>query len=260
MVGERGAVVLLGVGGGGEGDLALVDREGAGDRLDRELGGHVVAVGVLDDGRAGDVGRVGAGVGGGGGGGEAGDGVGLPVLGELERLEAGDRVLGAVVEDLVGLGLDGDLVLGVAVGDAELALDGGDGVVGGLGAVVQRVGEEVGGAADQGLAAGHVVGRALAVGPAVAGDGDVVVGERGAVVLLGVGGGGEGDLALVDLEGAVYNSLVTKRVVLPVDEEVAHAHAPICSSLCCARRCAIRSADGHIVCAEAHRIGPGIST
>ena len=107
----------------------------------------------------------------------------------------------AVVGGLAGGGGDGDLVLGVAVGDREGALALADGVVVGLGVGVQRVVERVVGGADQGLGAGHVVRGALARSPAIATFGHFAVLERRAVVFLLVAGGGQGDGALVNSEG-----------------------------------------------------------
>ena len=118
--------------------------------------------------------------------------------GEGGRLQAGDGLLGAVVLLAAGVGLDGDLLGGAAGRHRQRALGGGDVVVAGLGALVQGVGEGVLGAAHDGLGARHVVGRALALGEAVAGDLHLVVGQGRAVVGLGVGGGGQGHLALAD--------------------------------------------------------------
>ena len=132
--------------------------------------------------------------------------------GEGGRLQAGDGLLGAVVLLAAGVGLDGDLLGGAAGRHRQRALGGGDVVVAGLGALVQGVGEGVLGAAHGGLGARHVVGRALALGEAVAGGGHVSVGQGRSVVDLGVGGGGEGHLALADGQLAVdqfNNGLLT---------------------------------------------------
>ena len=123
--------------------------------------------------------------------------------GEGGRLQAGDGLLGAVVLLAAGVGLDGDLLGGAAGRHRQRALGGGDVVVAGLGALVQGVGEGVLGAAHDGLGARHRVGGALALGEAVAADGHGVVGQGRAVVDLGVGGGGQGHLALADGQLAV---------------------------------------------------------
>ena len=118
-------------------------------------------------------------------------------------LQAGDSLLGAVVLLAAGVGLDGDLLGGAAAGHREGAFGGGHRVVVGLGALVEGVGEGVLRRARGGAGAGDGAGGPLARGEAVAADGHVSVGQRGAVVDLGVGGGGEGHGALADGEGAV---------------------------------------------------------
>ena len=91
----------------------------------------------------------------------------------------------------------------LGAGDGELAFLGLDDVVLGKSALVQLVGEAVVAAADVELAAGDVIGDAFALDEAVAGDGDLVIGERSAVVDLLVVRGGHNDLARGNCELAV---------------------------------------------------------
>ena len=106
-------------------------------------------------------------------------------------------------------------------GDLQRALSLGDGVVGGLGALVQRVGERVLRLADVGNRAGHVVGRALAVNEAVAANGDLRLGQGCAVVNLAGAGGGQGDAALVDGQGAGIGGGDVIQVIVRADGIVA---------------------------------------
>ena len=92
-----------------------------------------------------------------------------------------------------------------AIRDGKGAEHRSDGVVVGLGALVQGVGERVLRAADQRLGASHVVARAFAVHEAVATHGDRVVGQRRCIVDLLVGRGGQGDRALGDGEGVALD-------------------------------------------------------
>ena len=114
-------------------------------------------------------------------------------------------MLGAVVGVARGgLGHQGDGVLGVlgAVVHLELARGLGQVVVGGLGARVEGHVEGVGGLAHVGLGPGEGVGRALALDEAVLRleglllGAAVLVGERGAVVVLLEGLRLQGQVAL----------------------------------------------------------------
>ena len=186
--------------------------------MDRELAGHVVAGGVFDLEVAGDV-------------------VGVDARGDLGRvlgLVAGDRVLDVVDDEAVGhdalggllgavvdvagrgVGLEGHLVLGVAVGHLEAAVGGGDVVVVGHVdvAVLDGHGLDRGGrGARGGLAAGERHVGLVALDQALAADvvAGVGGGQRLAVVLLLAALGGHGDGALGDLERA--DSLLINEVI-----------------------------------------------
>ncbi len=216
--GQRLAVVLLLAALGGHGDGALGDLELAVLGVDRELAGHVVAGGVFDLEVAGDV-------------------VGVDARGDLGRvlgLVAGDRVLDVVDDEAVGhdalggllgavvdvagrgVGLEGHLVLGVAVGHLEAAVGGGDVVVVGHVdvAVLDGHGLDRGGrGARGGLAAGERHVGLVALDQALAADvvAGVGGGQRLAVVLLLAALGGHGDGALGDLERA--DSLLINEVI-----------------------------------------------
>ena len=102
---------------------------------------------------------------------------------------------------------DGDNNRGHHGVDHEGALVGRDGVVVGIGALIQRVAERVEGFTGVSLRTGDAVGRTLAHDKAVAGDGDLVLDQSRAVVGLVSGGGGQRDRALRDGHGAVFNNL-----------------------------------------------------
>ena len=219
VLGQRLAVVdLLGV-GGGQGDGARGDRERAinDDELDvLEVGTVVGEVLGLE------LHLIGAGVG-------ALDGVvavegevllGVERVGNLDVV-AGDGLLDGVVLVLTRVLGDGDDNLVGELGHGQRALDLGDGVVGSLGALVEGVLELVGGAADCGLGAGHVVGSALALGEAVASDLDLVLGQSSAVVDLGGVRGGQGDGARADGQRAVDDDELDVLEVCVVVGEVA---------------------------------------
>ena len=108
---ERIAVVGLLVGRGRQGQDALADDELTAVRGHVELGSDVVALRILHDCGALDGALVGAGVGSLGGGDQAGDGVLDAVELEGVGLEAGRRLLLAVVGGGAGLGLHLDLTL-----------------------------------------------------------------------------------------------------------------------------------------------------
>ena len=112
-------------------------------------------------------------------------------------------MLVAVIGGGSAVGFDRDLVLDVTVGDGELAELGGDVVVVGRGALLQLVGEGVVAGAHQSLGAGDIVGGVFAGHKAFAGDGDLILGQRLAVILLGSGTGGQLDVALSDFQSAV---------------------------------------------------------
>ena len=138
-----------------------------------------------------------------------------------------DGVLGGGHDEGADLDGDGGMVDGGVVGEDglversrlsangfsyfESAGLGGDVVVGGLGGGLEGVGEGVVDGAYVGDGACDVVGcDTLAGCEALARYGDLAVGERGAVVGLGVGGGGEGDTTLGD---GVGRSRISERVV-----------------------------------------------
>ena len=102
---------------------------------------------------------------------------------------------------------DGDNNRGLHGVDREGTLVGRDGVVVGVGALIQRVAERVGGRAGVGLGTSDAVGRTLAHDKAVAGDGDLVLDQSRAVVGLGSGGRRQRDGALLDGHGTVFNDL-----------------------------------------------------
>ena len=86
----------------------------------------------------------------------------------------------------------------------QRAVSGGDVVVVSLRAVIQRVGERVGGFTRVELAARHIVGRTLAVREAVATHRHVAVGQRRAVVGLAGRGGGQRHVTSVHAQLAVH--------------------------------------------------------
>ena len=188
---------------GGQGDGALGDGQLAVGHLEGDLG--EVAVGVLElvGGQAHPVG-VGVGARGLGLAGELDGGAHVVEVAAGLDVVAGDGVLLAVVggAGLVAGDRHDDLVGGLV--DPELALGLGDVVVGALELVALGEGDGVGH-----LALGHVGDAArgldvagLAGDEAVAAHGDVGLGERGAVVGLVAGLGGQGDGARVHLEAA----------------------------------------------------------
>ena len=118
---------------------------------------------------------------------------------------------------LVTLDLDNDSLL--VRGHLEDALGSGDGVVVGVGTLVQSVAELVVTLAHRGLRAGDAVGRTLALDKALAGDGDLIVGQSRAVEHLGVGSRDQGDgtganrkKARLGGNGKLFGHVVTRRV------------------------------------------------
>ena len=206
MLGQGLAVVdLLGIlGGNGHltlGDLKLTVFNGHG-----ELCGHIVTSRILDHGGTGHSVVIGARIGAlGAGSCQAGNSILVTIHCEGGGLQAGDELLGAVVLVLTRICLDLDLVLGGAVGNRQGARLSGDGVVIEVGAVQGNPAVVLNGAgrgADHGL--GALDGRggdALALDEVIGRE--LVGGQRGAVVDLLGGAGGDGSGLLVDGELAV---------------------------------------------------------
>ena len=222
-VGQRGAVVLLVVGGRRDDNRRGVRRDGL-VTVFRHREGHtrevVVRVGELAVGEAhirgthilsGSGSRT-----------RYGD-IGIHIVeraGGRGRV-ARHRVHSAVIDIRAVVARDGHGHTAEGV-HRQRAVGRGDGVVTGLRTLVQRVGERVGGLAGVELAARHIVRRALARDKAVAIHRHSAVGQLGAVVGLAVRGGsqrhrtlGDGDCAIVRrdvrVERLVINS-VSKRV------------------------------------------------
>ena len=169
-----------------------------------ELIRHVVVRGVNDFGRARDGVGVRARIGFCHARAEARHGVFVAVNRELEGLEALGHMLVAVVGELGGVRLNLDLVLRVAIGNGQRAFGLRNGIVVGLGALVQRVVERVGRRSDDGLGTRKLVRCTLALSEARLGLERIVsVLERGTVVLLVQIGGFKGHLCFVDLNKAV---------------------------------------------------------
>ena len=95
-----------------DGQLGIVDVHG-------ELVGHVIAIGIDDDSLAGNLDRVLARIGASGLGGQTLDGVGGAVDFELQGLETGYGLLGAVVGHGLGIGSEGNPVLLATVGNGQ---------------------------------------------------------------------------------------------------------------------------------------------
>ena len=117
---------------------------------------------------------------------------------------ASNALFSAVVGVFTAVFRDGYGDGGVVDGYGQRAFRFVDGVVVGIGVVVQCVGECVRREADIGLAAGNVVGGTFIGCPAVAGNCHRVVGEGAAVVHPALGGGGQRDGASVDGQRAEY--------------------------------------------------------
>ena len=129
------------------------------------------------------------------------------------------NVLAAVVlvGNLVARNLHNNGLLVRRHPEGALAL--GDVVVVGVSALVQRVGKRVERAADVGLEAGNVVGRALALDKALARNGNLVVGQNCTIEHLGVGSRGQGDrtrrnrkFAGLGGNGKLFGHVVARRV------------------------------------------------
>ena len=221
------AVVGLVSGGGGQRDRALRDGHGA---VFNNLEGHVgeVLVDVLE--------LLGSEV--------HGRGAGVGALGARRTLEskvdtrlstiqvgsdtvdrdalddiASRNMLSAVVQLGIRVALDLDNNSLFVRGHLEGALGRGDGVVVGVSALVQRVGERVVALAHHSLKTSDVEGRALTLDEALAGDGDFIVGQSRAVEHLRVGSRGQGDgtrrnrkFARLGLNGKLFGHVVARRV------------------------------------------------
>ena len=141
----------------------------------------------------------------------------------------------------------------------QRAVSGGDVVVVSLRAVIQRVGERVGGFTRVELAARHIVGRTLAVREAVATHRHVAVGQRRAVVGLAVRGGGQRHRALVDGNHAVVGRdiRIERLVFNGVRERIGNARRVVGDTgrRCDAQRVGGRqSEDGAVAVDVRHRI------
>ena len=184
---QRFAVIFLLPVRGGQGDGALGDLQLSGLVRDRELRCHVIAVFVLHDRGPRHVHRIVSRVCFGCRCGQAAHSILAAFDLELQRLEAAHGLLFAIVLELAAVGLDLDLVLGVAGLDRQGSVACRDGVVVRLRSVVQCVGECVLAGPDQGLAARDAVGCALALRESVAAHGDIrllVLCQRLSVVFL----------------------------------------------------------------------------
>ena len=95
-----------------DGQLGIVDVHG-------ELAGHVIAIGIDDDSLAGNLDRVLACIGARCRSLNAGNVEGLTIDLELQGLETGYGLLGAVVGHGLGIGSEGDLVLLATVGNGQ---------------------------------------------------------------------------------------------------------------------------------------------
>ena len=181
---------------------AFVNDKLAVNRLNLELGGHIVARYILNDRGAADLVRILARIG-------SRHGCTKALNGELSALVVCEwgagHARGGLFSSVVGLrrGIGGhrNLVLFslFTVGNGQLTFGLIDVVVVGLGALVQRVVKRVGRRSDDGLGARECIGRALALDEARLGfERIVAVLERGAVVGLAQVGGLQGDLSLAD--------------------------------------------------------------
>ena len=199
---KRLAVVSLGSILRLNGHGAFVDDKLAVNRLNFELLGHVVASSILNDRSAADLIRILARIGSRHGCAKALNGeLSTLVVGECSVGHARDGLFSSVVGLRRGIGSHRNLVLFslITVGNFQRALGLRNGIVVGLGALVQRVVKRVGRRSDDGLGARERIGRALALDEARLGfERIVAVLERGAVVLLAQVGGLQGDLSLAD--------------------------------------------------------------
>ncbi|MGO5369399.1 hypothetical protein ACTQX9_07655 [Collinsella sp. LCP19S3_F2] len=178
-----------------DGQLGIVDVHG-------ELVGHVIAVGIDDDSLAGNLDRVLARIGARCRSLNAGNVEGLTIDLELQGLETGYGLLGAVVGHGLGIGSEGNLVLLATVGNGQGSIRLVDLIVVQIGSLVGDAFERILGGADDLLRAGERIGGTLAIDPtSIPGslpNGDLVIGQGLAVVLLGTTRGGQGDRTLFD--------------------------------------------------------------
>ena len=213
IVGQCLAVVHPAIACRGQRNGTLRNLQLARNQRNRELTGHIVAVGILHHRRAADGVRIFAGVNGPRVGGiQALDRVLLAVHRELGRFQSRRRVLNAVVRVAGGgVRLDRDLILRLAIGHRQLTGDHADIVVAFLGVLIQRVAERVGAAAHQRLRTSEGVSGAFTLGPAglhrkrgllLAA---VFVGQSRAVIFLRKIGGLKRHLRLGDSNGTVRN-------------------------------------------------------
>ena len=203
-LGSLKGLAVVGLGGilGLNGHGAFVDDKLAVNRLNLELGGHIVARCILNDRGATDLVHILARICSRHARAKALDGeLSALVVSERSVSHARGGLFGSVVGLRRGIGGHRNLVLvGLfTVGNGQCAFGLLDVVVLGLGALVQRIGERVGRRSDEGLGACERIRRALALGEARLGfERGAAVFERGAVVFLAQVGGLQGDLSLAD--------------------------------------------------------------
>ena len=203
-VGQCGAVVNLLRSTGGQGDFTLGDFQSAVHDHELDVAEVLADVGEVSrlqfhcvGARVGALhGRVAA---------EGEVRLGVQRIADAGHNVTGNGLLSAVVHELAAVLRDGHGDLVGQLGDGQGAFDSGDVVVSSLGALVQSVGEGIVAGTNLGLSAGHVIGRALALSEAVAGNGNGAVGQSGAVVDLLVIRGGHGDCTLGDFQSAVHD-------------------------------------------------------
>ena len=257
MVGERDTVIHLAVGCGGESYLTLGDGQRA--VLDDKLNiGEVIADVLKVFGNKLHV--IAAGI----GAGDSGIAGEVEVISGVERIAdlgvvAGDGLFAAVILCSAAVLLDRDNDL---VGDGCNRQGTGvcsDIVVVGVGALVQSVAEGVRAAACEGLTAGDGVGCAFAISEALAGDGDIMVGERGTVILFAAVCGGESYLTLGDAQSAVNGSC---KGVVSGDVRAVVAHDLIgLNNVSAAAGVGLAALDGYMqyIAAEEDALSEGVS-
>ena len=205
-VSKGSAVVNLLIGTRGQRYLALVDLERARLGVHLEFAGYVVTRSILHYRSACDgygvltnilhiaARRL-----------KTGNGIGVAIHREGSALQAGKRLVLAVVGRFVGVGLYRNFILGITIGNGKRAFRLGDVVVLSQRAVVQRVVEGVIAGANQGLAARNVISSALAFNKALAANRYLVIGKRRAVVRLAVRSRGERYRTRANDELAIFN-------------------------------------------------------
>ena len=150
---------------------------------------------------------------------------------EAQRLETRSRFLCTVVIVGGAVGHHRNLVRVGSVGHRQRTIRTCDVVVGCKSAAVQRVSKGVGTAAHEGLRTRHVVGRALPTYEAARSDAHGAVGQRASIILLGTGGGGQGDLTLVNGQRAARVGKGVVAGVSAADRCCARCNS-ICSCVC----------------------------